>query len=164
MKRSAFFLGFLLFGAGCTAVPSVPLVTPSSSTQPVTTVTTTVMGNHSEQSAEYIPFTQAGYEAVLASHEPVYIFFYASWCPYCKEQDPRTQEVFKNLPFHAHGFRVNYNDSDTDADEKTLAKKFNVTYQHTGIYLDKDGKETKREIGTRTNAQLVVALRMMVGK
>jgi hypothetical protein len=32
--------------------------------------------------------------------------------------------------------RVNYNDPDTDATEKELAKKYGITYQHTFVQID----------------------------
>lgn len=41
------------------------------------------------------------------------------------------------------GFRVNFNDSDTDQDEKDLAKQFKIPYQHSKIIL-KNGKEFSR--------------------
>lgn len=37
------------------------------------------------------------------------------------------------------GLRINYNDSETDTDEKALAKTFGVLYPHTKVFL-KDGK------------------------
>jgi len=33
------------------------------------------------------------------------------------------------------GFRVNYNDNQTDNDEKNLAKQFGVAYQHTKVFV-----------------------------
>ena len=37
------------------------------------------------------------------------------------------------------GFRVNYNDNQTDNDEKDLAREFGVAYQHTKVFV-KDGE------------------------
>jgi thiol-disulfide isomerase/thioredoxin len=113
--------------------------------------------------SRYEPFTQAAYEQAFADGSPIYLFFYASWCPYCKAQEPINQAVFATNTFTrpVRGFRVNYNDSDTDADEKALARTFGVTYQHTGIFLDTDGKERKRVIGTQTEIQLREILNMI---
>ena len=33
------------------------------------------------------------------------------------------------------GFRVNYNDSDTDENERNLAREFGITYQHTKVII-----------------------------
>jgi len=33
------------------------------------------------------------------------------------------------------GFRVNYNDDFTDDDERALARKFGVAYQHTKVFV-----------------------------
>ena len=35
----------------------------------------------------------------------------------------------------AIGFRVNYNDSDTDTNEEALAREFGVAYQHTKVFV-----------------------------
>ena len=37
------------------------------------------------------------------------------------------------------GFLVNYNDDQTDDDERNLAREFGVAYQHTKVFL-KDGQ------------------------
>lgn len=36
-------------------------------------------------------------------------------------------------------FRVNYNDPETDDQEKELAKKYEITYQHTFVQVDEGG-------------------------
>ena len=60
-------------------------------------------------------------------------------CKECKKEFPKMQDAFDELQrSDVVGFRVNYNDSDTDADEKQLARDFGVAYQHTKVFL-KDG-------------------------
>ena len=46
------------------------------------------------------------------------------------------------------GFRVNFNDTETDSEEKALAKEFGVTYQHTGFFIGRDGVVAQKTIGT----------------
>lgn len=111
-----------------------------------------------KERATYVPFSQAAYDQAVANGEPIFLFFYANWCPFCKEQEPRNQEVFASYGKFVRGFRVNYNDSDTDAAEKALAAKFKVTYQHTGIYLRNGKDEVKRTIGTESSDSLVANL------
>jgi len=36
--------------------------------------------------------------------------------------------------------RVNYNDTETDGEEKALAAKYKVTYQHTFVEINSDGE------------------------
>ena len=40
--------------------------------------------------------------------------------------------------------RVNYNDPETDQEEKDLAKKYNVVYQHTFVQIDEEGNLVTR--------------------
>ena len=49
---------------------------------------------------------------------------------------PVMQKVFNELTTDkVIGFRVNYNDDQTDNDEKNLAKQFGVAYQHTKVFV-----------------------------
>ena len=111
----------------------------------------------------YFVFTKADYDKALSSGKVVFLDFYANWCPICREETPDLKAGFDNLNSDkVVGFRVNYNDSDTDEDEKALAKQFAITYQHTKVIL-KDGKQVlksqdswdkemfDKEIGALTN-------------
>lgn len=71
------------------------------------------------------------------------LFFYANWCPICKPADAEFQKRISEIPSDVTLIRVNYNDSDTDAEEQALADKYGVTYQHTFILLNKDGGKVK---------------------
>lgn len=51
-------------------------------------------------------------------------------------------------------FRVNFNDTDTDADEKALAGAFGITYQHTFVLIDASGREVSRAFGHRSRDQI----------
>ncbi len=86
-----------------------------------------------------LAFNKTDYEVAVKSGKLTVLYFYANWCPICKAEFPVMQEVFNGLTNEkVVGFRVNYNDSETDADEKALAKEFGVGYQHTKV-LVKDG-------------------------
>ena len=83
-----------------------------------------------------LDFKKADYDAAIASGKLVTLFFYANWCPLCKAEFPKMQEVFNGLTEDdVVGFRVNYNDDETDSDEKSLAKEFGVAYQHTKVFV-----------------------------
>jgi len=76
----------------------------------------------------------------------VVLYFSAPWCPTC-------QEANKN--FNASGtpdgltlLKVDY-DSSTD-----LKKQYGVTYQHTFVQVDKDGKQLKKWSGSTSYDQL----------
>lgn len=103
----------------------------------------------------YQPYTKAAYEQAKASGKPIFLFFYANWCPTCREQEPRLQRVVPTHMGGVVGLRVNYNDTETDESEKALAKEFGVTYQHTGFFIDASGSVQKKTIGTFGDAQTV---------
>lgn len=91
-------------------------------------------------SAPLLDFTKAEYDAAIASDKLVVLYFYANWCPICKAEFPLMQEAFNGLQTDkVIGFRVNYNDNETDNDEKNLAREFGVAYQHTKVFV-KDGE------------------------
>jgi thiol-disulfide isomerase/thioredoxin len=95
--------------------------------------------------AKLIDFNKADYEKALASDKLVVLYFYANWCPICKQEVanglyPAFNEVMTD---EVVGFRVNYNDNETDDNEKNLAKQFGVAYQHTKVFL-KNGQRIKK--------------------
>ncbi len=107
----------------------------SSSPQPVMTETTTPADTPSP--SRYLPFTDQDF-ATTASSRRV-LFFYASWCPTCRPVDKLLSENSSKVPGDVVIFRVNYNDPETDDQEKELAKKYEITYQHTFVQVDEGG-------------------------
>lgn len=85
----------------------------------------------------YIPYNPDSFLATANKRRV--LFFYASWCVTCKPANANFQQNANLIPSDVAVFRVNYNDSDTDSFEKELAKKYQVTYQHTFVQVDKNG-------------------------
>ena len=69
------------------------------------------------------------------------LFFYASWCPTCRPTDENLKQNINKIPEDVTIIRVNYNDPETDQEEKELAKKYEITYQHTFVQIDAQGNE-----------------------
>lgn len=93
------------------------------------------------KSSPLLDFTKTDFDAALASDKLIVLYFYANWCPTCAVEFPIMQSVFNELTTdQVIGFRVNYNDSDTDADEVALAREHGIAYQHTKVFL-KNGKQ-----------------------
>ena len=91
--------------------------------------------------SKYLEFSKADYDEALKENKKILLYFYASWCPICKAEQPEAFAAFNELnDSNLVGFRVNYKDGSDDADEKDLARQFGVAYQHTKVIL-KDGKQ-----------------------
>ena len=92
-------------------------------------------------SAPLLDFNKADYDKALESGKLVVLIFHANWCPVCQAEFPEEKAAFDSLDTDkVIGLRVNYKDTETDDAENALAKEFNITIQHTKIFL-KDGKQ-----------------------
>jgi thiol-disulfide isomerase/thioredoxin len=86
--------------------------------------------------APLLDFTQSDYDAANRAGKLVVLYFYADWCPICRAEFPKMQSAFNELTTSdVVGFRVNYRDGSTDADEEALAREFGVAYQHTKVFV-----------------------------
>lgn len=91
----------------------------------------------STTAARYLPFKKEELAAPTPARRV--LFFYASWCPTCRPADADFQANQSQIPADVRVFRVNYNDPETDNDEKELAKKYGIVYQHTYVQIDQSG-------------------------
>lgn len=97
-------------------------------------------------SSSFLEFNKDDYEKALVSGKIIFLDFYANWCPICRDEAPNLKAGFDSLTTDKIvGFRVNYNDSETDEDEKALASQFKIPYQHTKVII-KNGKEVGKSI------------------
>jgi thiol-disulfide isomerase/thioredoxin len=93
---------------------------------------TTLAGN----SSKIFDFVKSDYDKATASDKLVVLYFYADWCPLCKAEVPHLYNAFNDIKTDdVIGFRVNYNDSFTDDNERDLAREFGVAYQHTKVFV-----------------------------
>ena len=122
---------------------SVQPTASSDSAQTVSGYTGKVLAG---KSAPFLEFNSTDYNKALTEDKIIFLDFYANWCPICRAEESILHTGFNSLTTdQVIGFRVNYNDSDTDSDEKALAKQFNITYQHTKVIL-KTGKEFSKSL------------------
>lgn len=101
------------------------------------------------KSAPLLDFTKTDYDAARKTDKLVVLYFYANWCPICKaEVSNALYPAFNELTTDkVVGFRVSYNDNETNADEKNLAKEFGVAYQHTKVFVKNDQRILKSPEG-----------------
>lgn len=84
----------------------------------------------------FYEFDQKAYENALKEGKYVFLNFHADWCAICRSEAPNIRAAFNELnDDRVIGFLVNYNDGRTSGDERDLAKKFNIPYQHTKIVV-----------------------------
>ncbi|MBC7943553.1 thioredoxin family protein [Candidatus Saccharibacteria bacterium] len=76
----------------------------------------------------------------------VVLYFSAPWCPTCQKANKNFNA--SSAPDGLTLLKVDY-DSSTD-----LKKQYGVTYQHTFVQVDKDGKQLKKWSGSTTFDQL----------
>lgn len=83
-----------------------------------------------------LDFVKSDYDKAAMSEKLIVLYFYANWCPICREEFPKMQAAFNELTSDTIiGFRVNYNDNETDDAERDLAREFGVAYQHTKVLV-----------------------------
>ncbi len=99
-------------------------------------------GDNMMAGSRYVMYSKSLLESSSSNRRV--LFFYASWCPICKPADASFREKENKIPRDVRVIRVNYNDSDTDQEEKDLAKKYGITYQHTFVQIDNSGKEVSK--------------------
>lgn len=75
------------------------------------------------------------------------LYFYASWCPICRVGNENFLANADKIPEDVVVIRTNYNDPDTNQEEKDLAKKYGITYQHTFVQIDAQGNEVAKWLG-----------------
>jgi len=105
-----------------------------------------------KSSGRYVEYSKANLDQAAGKRRVLY--FYASWCPICKPADADFKKNSSKIPENTTVIRVNYNDPETDQEEKDLAKKYGVTYQHTFVQIDGQGKEIAKWNGGQTDELL----------
>ena len=112
--------------------------------------------NLKQLAKNFYEFDKESYDAALNEGKYVFLDFYANWCPICKAEEPEIKAAFNELSTgNVVGFRVNYNDDQTDENEKALAKKLGVAYQHTKIVVAPDEKVASRTLKQQSKQEVL---------
>lgn len=100
------------------------------------TVVATTGDSMVQEESRYIVYSKTAFETAKGKKR-IY-FFHAPWCPTCRPADAAFQKDAAHIPENVVLFKTDY---DTSAE---LKKQYAVTYQHTFIQVDENGREVTR--------------------
>lgn len=106
---------------------------------PQVTEQTTPQGQTVTGETRYVVFSKSAFDQ--AKDKKRVLYFYANWCPICRPIDVEFRQNMSKIPQDVVVIRVNYNDSETNQETKDLAKQYGITYQHTFVQIDAQGKK-----------------------
>lgn len=92
----------------------------------------------------FLRFNNVDYNKALAAGDIIFLDFYSSSCATCKTEETELKAAFDSLPTdRVIGFKVSFNDSNVNEEDKKITKDFIVSSNLTKVIL-KNGKEVKR--------------------
>lgn len=93
----------------------------------------------------YFEYSKDDFEKALSMGKVVFLDFYADWDPSSRKENRELASGFTELANDNFvGFRINYEDSYTDQDERNMTNAYNINHQNVKIIL-KNGKEVIRD-------------------
>lgn len=90
-----------------------------------------------DTNTKYQDYSQETYQNLLGQ-KPFALFFYADWCPTCRNQEKLITENLDRIPENMTILKANY-DTQTD-----LKKQYSITMQSIIVVLDDSGQEIGR--------------------
>ncbi len=93
-------------------------------------------GTPEQSRSRYRVYSQTAFDE--AADKKRILFFHAPWCPTCRPADVAFQRDAAMIPESVVLFKTDY---DTSSD---LKKTYGVTYQHTFVQVDTQGKEVTK--------------------
>jgi thioredoxin 1 len=100
-------------------------------------------GTMMQNETRYLAYSETAFDA--AADKKRVLFFHAPWCPTCRPADAAFQSNSANIPEDVVLFKTDYDSS------SALKKKYGITYQHTFVQVDKDGREVTKWNGGDLN-------------
>lgn len=88
--------------------------------------------------AEYVAYSENALQEYQGKNKV--IFFHAAWCTTCRALDAELSENISQLPEGTVVMKADY-DSETD-----LRQKYGVNLQHTLVFVDDEGNQTKNNL------------------
>ena len=114
--------------------------------------------------SRYYRYNKEAYQAAVGEGKVVYLYFYANWCPICKEARPKILDAFNKMDFDdVIGFEVHFNDDQVTDEDKQITRNYQVPYQHTTI-IAKNGKQVFKSLEELSTEKLIEEIRKVRGK
>jgi hypothetical protein len=89
----------------------------------------------------YLDYSEQAVAEAVERGDKVVLFFYAVWCPFCKQLD-------EELYYHPDGIPEGVTILKTDFDsESVLKNQYGVRFQHTFVQIDSDGEMVTSWLG-----------------
>lgn len=98
------------------------------------TISKTEQENLTVVSPNYVDYSPTAIADATADGGKVVLFFHAAWCPTCRSAE---KDILSRIDELDPTITIIKTDYDT---ENELKKKYNVTYQHTFVQVDKNGE------------------------
>lgn len=109
-------------------------------------------------------FDKASYNQDLADNKIILLYFTSSWCQSCAQELVDLKSALKdNQNQNLAVYKVNFNDSNTSADEKDLAKEQDVIFQHTKVII-KNQKQALKNLDVLNKVQYLEILSKLYEK
>lgn len=108
------------------------------------------------EKSPYYRFEKSHFESSLQQNKIIFLNFHADWCPICQSEKPGILAAFNELNNeNVVGYQVHYNDGQTTEDDKEMAKKYGITYQHSKIIIGKDGNIALRSLEVFSKEKII---------
>ena len=118
--------------------------------------TTKALTQFAGSTSPYYRFDKAHFENSLKEGKVIFLDFHADWCPICQKEKPEILAAFNELDNDdVVGYQVHYNDGQTTEDDKEMAKKYGITYQHTKVIIGKDGKVALKSLEVFSKEKII---------
>lgn len=120
-----------------------PSIVSTTKERQISTDSNSILAADGEESDSFYGEYENGVLETTSGKKQI-LFFYANWCPTCRPVDAEFKARRESIPSGLAIIRVNYNDPDTDSEEKKLAEKYGITYQHTFVQINANGDEVAK--------------------
>ncbi len=111
--------------------------------------------NLPKYASRYYRYNKEAYDSAVIEGKVVYLYFYASWCPICKESRPKILDAFNKMSFDdVIGFEVHYNDNEVTDEDREITRNYQIPYQHTTI-IAKNGEQVFKSLEELTTEKLI---------